>query len=56
MKNNIVRAFIVVLALAGFSATTVSAHTASKAKQLSTTTQDSAPMCVPSDPSHCGIH
>jgi hypothetical protein len=56
MKNNIVRAFVVVLALAGFSATTVSAHTA-KARHLATTTQDQPmPMCPPSDPKACGLH
>jgi len=57
MKNNLVRVFVVTLALAGFGATTVSAHTAAKAKQLSTTTHDVAiPMCAPSDPSACGLH
>jgi len=57
MKNNIVRAFVVTLALAGFGATTVSAHTAAKAKQLSTTTQDQPfPSCAPSDPTACGLH
>jgi len=57
MKNNLIRAFVVVLALAGFSATTVSAHSASKAKQLSSTTQDMPiPTCAPSDPSVCGLH
>jgi hypothetical protein len=57
MKNNFVRAFVVVLALAGFSATTVSAHSAAKAKQLSSTTQDTPiPTCAPSDPTACGLH
>ncbi len=57
MKNNIVRAFVVVLALVGFSATTVSAHSASKAKQLTSAPRDmSSPICVPSDPSLCGLH
>jgi hypothetical protein len=57
VKNNLVRAFVVVLALAGFSATTVSAHSAAKAKQLSSTTQDQPiPTCAPSDPTYCGLH
>jgi len=56
MKNNIVRLFVLTLAVAGFGATTVSAHSASKA-QISATTQDlPMPMCAPSDPSLCGIH
>jgi len=56
MKNNIVRLFVLTLAVAGFGATTVSAHTASKAK-ISATTQDMPmPLCAPSDPSLCGIH
>jgi len=56
MKNNIVRLFVLTLAVAGFGATTVSAHTASKAK-ISATTQDMpSPICAPSDPSLCGIH
>jgi hypothetical protein len=57
MKSNIVRAFVVVLALAGFSATTVSAHSAAKAKQLSSAPRESsAPLCAPSDPTLCGLH
>ena len=57
MKNNIVRAFVVVLALAGFGATTVSAHSASKAKQLTSAPRDmSSPICAPSDPYLCGLH
>jgi len=55
MKNNLIRAFVVTLALAGFGATTVSAHTAAKAK-LSATTNESTPLCAPSDPSLCGLH
>jgi len=56
MKNNIVRLFVLTLAVAGFGATTVSAHTASKAK-ISAATQDMPmPLCAPSDPSLCGIH
>jgi hypothetical protein len=55
MKNNIVRLFVVTLALAGFGATTVSAHTA-KSKHIATTTSNGpAPMCLPSDPTYFGM-
>ena len=57
MKSNIVRAFVVTLALTGFAATTVSAHSAGKAKLVASTTQDQPiPTCVPSDPTLCGLH
>jgi len=55
MKNNIVRAFVITLALTGFGATTVSAHTAAKAKISATNKDLPGPICVPSDPSICGI-
>jgi hypothetical protein len=55
MKNNIVRAFVIGLAITGFGATTVSAHTAAKAKISAKTSEAPAPLCVPSDPSLCGI-
>jgi len=58
MKSNIVRTFVITLALTGFGATTVSAHTAaaaSKAK-VSTTAKDfPPPVCLPSDPTACGM-
>jgi hypothetical protein len=54
MKSNIVRLFVLTLAVAGFGATTVSAH--AKAK-LSTDAKDAPmPLCAPSDPTHCGLH
>jgi len=56
MKNNIVRAFVMTLAIAGFGATTVSAHVASKAKISTTNKEMSIPVCAPSDPSYCGLH
>ncbi len=56
MKNNIVRLFVMTLAIAGFSATTVSAHQTSKTAKISATTHQSTPLCVPSDPSLCGLH
>jgi hypothetical protein len=55
MKSNLVRAFVITLALAGFGATTVSAHTASKAKSSTTAKEMPTPGCVPSDPSLCGL-
>jgi hypothetical protein len=55
MKNNLVRAFVITLALAGFSATTVSAHTAAKAKLSATTKEAPMPVCAPSDPTLCGL-
>jgi hypothetical protein len=56
MKNNLVRAFVITLTLAGFSATTVSAHVASnKAKIASTSKEMPMPVCAPSDPSACGL-
>jgi hypothetical protein len=56
MKNNIVRLFVVTLALAGFGATTVSARTAFQNAKPTSSRIPSEPMCVPSDPSHCGLH
>jgi len=55
MKSNIIRLFVLTLSVAGFGATTVSAH--AKAKHLSTDNKDtSMPLCAPSDPGHCGLH
>ena len=57
MKNNIVRAFVMTLAIAGFGATTVSAHVASSKAKISATNKElSIPMCAPSDPTLCGLH
>lgn len=55
MKSNIIRLFVLTLAVAGFGATTVSAH--AKAHNLSTDNKDvSMPLCAPKDPTHCGLH
>jgi len=51
MKITFVRALVVALALAGFSATTVSAKTTVKAAVNAVPT----PLCPPSDPNGCGI-
>lgn len=57
MKTFAVRAFVLTLALAGVAATTVSkASTPGKAKLAMMTEPGSpAPVCAPSDPSHCGM-
>jgi hypothetical protein len=55
MKSNLVRAFVITLALAGFGATTVSAHTAAKAKASTTAKEMPIAGCAPSDPSYCGL-
>lgn len=51
MKITLVRALVVALALAGFSATTVSAKTTVK----SGTNVVPTPLCGPHDPNGCGI-
>jgi ABC-type nitrate/sulfonate/bicarbonate transport system substrate-binding protein len=51
MKITLVRALVVALALAGFSATTVSAKTSVKAGVNVIPT----PLCAPGDPNGCGI-
>jgi len=51
MKITLVRALVVTLALAGFSASTVSAKTTVKP----TVNSLPAPVCAPSDPNGCGI-
>jgi hypothetical protein len=56
MKSNLVRAFVITLALTGFGATTVSAHTAAKAKVSAATNDTPPPVCLPSDPTACGLH
>ena len=53
MKTNLIRAFVVALAVVGFSASSVSAKTtvsASKASHIVPT-----PLCPPSDPTYCGL-
>lgn len=57
MKNLVIRAFVLTLALSGVAATSVSkASTPAKAKLAMMTEPGSpAPVCAPSDPSHCGM-
>ena len=64
MQNNIVRAFVLVLAIAGFSASSMNSAAATRATQnneaktlvLSTGVVASpTPMCPPNQPDGCGI-
>ncbi len=57
MMKFTVRAFVFALALAGMAATSVSnASTPDKTKIAMMTQPGSpAPVCAPSDPSHCGM-
>ncbi len=57
MKQFTIRAFVLTLALAGIAATSVSkASTPSKVKVAAMVEPgSSAPLCLPSDPSHCGL-
>jgi hypothetical protein len=53
MKSNIIRLFVLTLAVAGFGATTVSAHAK---KHVSTDNKEvSMPLCPPNDPNACGL-
>jgi hypothetical protein len=56
MKNNIVRAFVLVLAVAGFSATKVSAMHTANVVAANTEPSSPTPMCPFGDPNGCGIH
>jgi hypothetical protein len=57
MMKFTVRAFVFALALTGMAATSVStASTLNKTKTAMLTQPGSpAPVCAPSDPSHCGM-
>jgi hypothetical protein len=57
MKNNIVRLAVLSIAVAGFAASTVSAHarTVTKAAVAPVSIIGSQTLCAPSDPSHCGM-
>ena len=54
MKTNLIRAFVVALAFAGFSASSVSAKTATTVS-TKTVNVTPTPLCAPSDPTHCGM-
>lgn len=57
MKNTLLRASVLLLALTGFGASRA-ALTASHAPTLQAETDPSGPtpMCPPNDPNGCGIH
>jgi len=63
MKTSIIRGFVVALAIVGFTASSVAAshsnpsHSSSKTAEIGSVPQTtgSTPLCVPSDPSHCGM-
>jgi hypothetical protein len=55
MKNTMIRLFVLSLAVAGFGASSITAH-ARIAKTVSVPpTSAVMPLCAPSDPSHCGL-
>ena len=55
MKLNLIRAFVVALAITGAAAT---AHSKTTGTTLQATTTNGLPpaACLPSDPSNCGIN
>jgi hypothetical protein len=57
MKNYIIRAFVLTLAVAGFGAATVASHarTTTKASVAPLGIVGSQSLCAPSDPTHCGM-
>jgi hypothetical protein len=58
MKNNLVRLFVLSLAVAGFGSASISAHarTVTKASVAPVSVAGgSQTLCAPSDPSHCGL-
>jgi len=58
MKSLTIRAFVLTLAIAGAVATSVSSasmHKNMTAKVSFTDPSSPAPLCKPSDPSHCGM-
>lgn len=58
MQNNIVRAFVLTLAFVGFSATVASARSTANTAQVTVQAKGGpiAPLCVPGDPTYCGMH
>jgi len=53
MDTTLIRAFVIMLALTGFGASTVKATP--NATGGGGITNTPVPVCLPSDPSHCGI-
>jgi len=55
--KNIVRAFVVVLALTGAAASTQIASASAQTKAtVAKTSAMPVPMCAPDDPNACGLH
>ena len=56
MESTLVRAFVLMLSLAGFGASTISARNTSKAPVARPAENVAGgPVCMPSDPTHCGL-
>ena len=59
MKNSLIRASVVALAIVGFSASSIaSSHKTLQTAQASSNSKvivASVPVCLPSDPTHCGM-
>jgi hypothetical protein len=60
MKNLLLRALVLSLAVVGFTASSISSQaTTTASSKISRTpvlgTAGSVPLCAPSDPTHCGL-
>jgi hypothetical protein len=56
MENTLVRAFVLMLSLAGFGASTFSArHTSKTTVAKPADNIVGGPACLPNDPTHCGL-
>jgi len=55
MEALLIRGFVLVLALSGFGASTVSGGTASANTGVSSTLQTTPPNCPVNDPTNCGL-
>jgi hypothetical protein len=56
MKNNMIRLFVLSLAVAGFGASSVAAHARTMTKaSVAPVSVAGQMLCAPSDPSHCGL-
>jgi len=59
MKNSLVRVFVVALAIVGFSASSIaSSHKTAKNAETASSSRvivASVPVCLPNDPTYCGL-
>jgi hypothetical protein len=58
MKNSLIRGFVVALAIAGFTASSVAAsHSTPRTSKIGSAPQTtgSVPLCSTTDPTHCGM-